>query len=193
MSGGALTRLRLLHVRVRSSFGRIFAIWSYGGNAQSSSLSVATPNTASITTRFSGTSSDIIHSLAGLPPGAAQQLPAYIGQHVADLVEPARGFGTAQRRPLPFPIFDAGDQAGDVGNRGHSPSSRIRRIGRLLALSMPVSSSTLPGRPPLWLLAGTTSSVEAMMEEGPMVKSRGFKPTEEAKCHGRAKPGAVIC
>ena len=25
---------------------------------------------------------------------------------------PARGFGAAKRRPLPFPVFDAGEQAG---------------------------------------------------------------------------------
>ena len=75
---------------------------------------------------------------------------------------------------------------------GYPTISTIHRTGRLLAPSMPVSSSARPGSPPLWLLASTSPSVEAMTEEDPMVKSR-FKPTEEAKCHGRTKPTAVIC
>jgi hypothetical protein len=57
-----------------------------------------------------------------------------------------------------LPFVDTREQAGDVGNRrhfgchsiraGHPSSSTIFRTGRLLAPSMPVSSSTLPGLPP---------------------------------------------
>jgi hypothetical protein len=68
---------------------------------------------------------------AGLPPAAAEQLPPHFGQHVADLVEqlvrlvePARGVGAAQRRPLPFPVFDAGEQAGASLAHQHDPSHR---------------------------------------------------------------------
>jgi hypothetical protein len=57
-------------------------------------------------------------------PAAAQQVLPYVNQHVAGLVEqpprlvePAGSFGAASRLPVfMFPIFDAGDQAGDFRN-----------------------------------------------------------------------------
>jgi hypothetical protein len=88
----------------------------------------------------------------------SQLLPPYLSQHVADpveqlvrLLEPAGGFGPAARLAL-LPLGDPGEHAGDVGARshlvltpsgaGHPSISTIRRTGRLLAPSMPVSSST---------------------------------------------------
>ena len=57
-------------------------------------------------------------------PAAAPQLPPHIGQHVADLIEQlvrfaehSIGFSAASRLPASlFPILDARDPAGDVGN-----------------------------------------------------------------------------
>ena len=99
-------------------------------------------------------------------PAAAQQFPPHVAQHVADLVqqlvrpiEPTRGFGTAARLAVSLlPLFDAGEYAGDVRDRCHlavlrmaarqPPISTIRRTGRLLTPSIPVSSSAFPALPP---------------------------------------------
>ena len=82
-------------------------------------------------------------------------------QQLVRLREPAGGVGAGlPRLTMSFlPLVDAGEQAGDPrGDRRHwvcplhpgcHPSiSTIRRTGRLLAPSMPVSSSTFPALPP---------------------------------------------
>ena len=92
---------------------------------------------------------------------AAQQLPPHVGQHVADLVEqlvrlvePARGFGAAARLAVPschsamrasMRVMSGTEVTGSPS--ASPPISTIRRTGRLLAPSMPVSSSALPAQP----------------------------------------------
>ncbi len=81
-----------------------------------------------------------------------------ISSRLVRLIEPARGVGAASRLAVSLlPLVDAGEQAGDLGNRrpfgchsiraGHPSSSTIFRPGRLLAPSMVSCQSPYLSKP----------------------------------------------